>query len=235
MKARDLVIAAMRTARAVDPLETPDANEIALGMQELNSLLEVWDAEKLMPYCNRSATATVAPGQSSYTISGDAGSDIVTDRPIRITGLQLSNGSAWVPLQEWSYDEYSSDFSSFSAQGTPARFVYNPAFPAGEIILLPIPSQSLTLRVSTTVRVGDLNVDSVVDLPPGYVPAIQWDLARILAPIYHIPDTQDIALEAKRRIAVIKRLTDKTRHLTSGLAPLGQSGRRGFNMLSPGY
>lgn len=220
--ARDLIISALRTARAIDPLETPDDQEIFLGLQELNGLLELWDSEELMPYASRNVSATLAP-QTSYTISAASSSDIVSDRPIGIQAIHLLSNGTYVPMKQVFYDDYLS--MSSPGTGSPNAWVYNPSFPAGEIILLPNPSDAVTIRVSYLVRTGDLVLDSVIELPPGYVPALQWDLARLLAPIFHIPDTQDIEREAIRRKGLIKRLNDKPKYLSSGTAPIGRRGR----------
>jgi len=229
MKANDLIAAALRTARITDPLEVPTSEEAAVGLAELNSLLETWDAETLLPYAERFVEALLPAGQTVYTIGPDVGADIVSDRPISITGLQRLGSSAWIALSELSVSDYANNVVD-TLEGVPNRFVYNPTTPAGSIIMLPTPMAALTVRVTYQVKMTGLALDTDLAFPPGYAPAIQWDLARILAPMFHIPDTADIEREAIRRKAIIKRVNDQPARLGTGLAPLGRYARGRFDI-----
>jgi hypothetical protein len=226
---RDLITAALRTARAIDAAETPDDNESGIALRQLNMVLETWDVQGLLPYADQTTSSNLVSGQSSYTV-GPSG-DIVMERPNILRSVRILVGNVWRDLQIMSFQDWAEAETNETLVTVPQICHWNPTFPDGELSVYPAPDQSYPVLLVRSISVSGVDLDTILQLPPGYEPALEFELASILGGIFHIPDLGDVRSEAIRRLGIIKRLRDRSRVLTAGTAPMG--GNRGrFNIQS---
>jgi hypothetical protein len=226
---RDLITSALRTARAIGADQTPSENESSTGLRQLNAVLETWDVQGLMPYADQVTDSTLVAGQASYTV-GPTG-DIVMARPNILRSVRFLFGNVWRDLQLVSFQDWAEAELNDTLQTLPVVAHWNPAFPNGELSVYPAPGASYPVRLVSAISVSGVDLETVLQLPPGYEPALEFELASILGGIFHIADLGDVRSEAIRRIGLVKRMRDQSRALTAWMAPTG-SPRGRFNMQS---
>jgi hypothetical protein len=173
---------------------------------------------------------TLTAGQNSYTIG--TGGDFNTARPIAIEGATLSiNGADW-PVQTMAYDDWAAVRLKTLTTGFVEYLYLDNNYPLGTVYLHPVPSALLTSTLTLYSRKAFTefpNLTTSIDLPPGYVRAMKYQLALELAPEYQTsPDPSVISLAISSK-AGIKR-TNK-RPVTSQIDPaLLAGGNRRFNI-----
>lgn len=192
-----------------EQVTSADAN---LGMFVLQDMMDDWSNQSLATYEVLEQSATLVPGQQSYTIGPGGNFDMT--RPIRILTdpgtayVQDFNGNnyymAVVPRDKWNlYGNRSiqivSDF--------PDTLFYDPQFPLGIINVLPVPTIAYTMFWDSYLQFGNfLSLTQVVSLPPGYNRAIKTNLAVCLKPYFKTAAIDPLIVkEAADRLGNIKR------------------------------
>lgn len=196
--ARDLITQALITAGVKDPVETPTDEEIARALWQFQRMVEQWDLEGLWPYVSKVVTGSLVAGQAEYTVG--TGEDISIARPNRITSFAVSDGSVYYPLTEFSQVDYEN--SKSDDQARPDFFAYITDLPA-RIALYNTPDTSYSFRMTYEVVSPTYTLNDTLDLPAGYLGALEYGLAVILADRYgnDLPPTlRQEAIERKTRI-----------------------------------
>ncbi len=162
-----------------------------LGFTVLTDMLDSWSNEGLTCYTILEQSATLVPGQQSYQI-GIGAPDFNMTRPIRLIEgpgaayVQDSNGNNYqmevVPRNKWNmYGNRSNVVTS----NFPDVLFYDPQFPFGVINVMPYPNAAYTMFWDSYLQLVDAaNIDSQINLPPGYMDAIKSNLACYLAPYF---------------------------------------------------
>jgi hypothetical protein len=106
----------------------------------------------------------------------------------------------------------------------PAYYTYHTTFPIGEIEIFPaIDAYSFFITVQDVIQEYTLN--DTINLPNGYYPALQYELASVLASIYgNMEMVPQLEKMAKERIARVKRLNNRPRLLSHDGAIVGNQG-----------
>jgi len=236
--ARDLITAAAKTAGVIDSIESLESGEVSHALDELNNIVEQWNIDEYFPYVNNEYT-----WNPPYTVNGkiligpatEGTVDIDAPRPNRIKGVAVLTDNRYVPLEYISpntlADSNIRNANSFG--GTfPAYYTYHTTFPIGEIEIFPaIDSNPFFITVQNVLENYTLN--DTIDLPNGYYPALQYELASVLAAIYgNMEMVPQLEKMAKERIARVKRLNNRPRLLSHDGTPLGN---QGWDIRSRGY
>jgi hypothetical protein len=214
----DIIYVALRMIRVIRPGHGPQTEILTEALAALNVMIDSWNTERLIiPAVLRNVFDLTANSQS-YTI-GPSGNFLTTARPSRVenAGLIDVNGSASQPaeipmeiltLEEWKAIEIKNLTSSI-----PSKLWYDQGLDVGNgtIYLWPIPSvnNQIALYLWQTL----LQFQAIEDpfaMYPGYLRAIQYNLAVELAPrlknaVLH-PLVMDTAVKAK---AAIKTLNNQ--------------------------
>lgn len=210
MTALDVITAAMLRINAIAPGENPTDGEAETGLNNLNDMMDAWQAERLMIYSIQRQVFTLNSGQQSYTVG--PGGDIDIPRPPTINRMgiiNLSNAAQplELPLQmltdtQWQLTPVKQIYSTLP------QLVYDDGgYPWRTLYLWCIPSVSVGLALYIPALLGafiDLATD--YEFPPGYADAIKWNLAVRIAPEFggFMPPTLPaLALEAKARVKSI--------------------------------
>jgi hypothetical protein len=192
--ALDLITNAVQGIGVYAPGEPLRAEDTALGLQELNTMLDSWSNEALMTYAILEQSGLLIPGQYQYTVGTSGGASFPVQRPL---GILDSPGSCYVldsngnrynlevlPRDRWNLIGNIAQVTS----NFPNRLFYDPQFPLGVINLYPIPNQGWTLYWDSNLQLVDFaNPAQQMSLPPGYQKAIQDNLRLMLWP-YFKPD-----------------------------------------------
>lgn len=163
----------------------------------LNALLDTWRTERLLVPHITETTYTWPAGTSSRTIG--TGGQFNATRPVRIESAVLVNGDSRTLLDMLTRERYLERRDGLYSNG---------AAPLSTLYLLPVPTASVSLELSTWTPISAFAaVTDTIVLPDGYEAALLYNLALELAPLF--PDTMltdHVITRARETKAAIKRL-----------------------------
>lgn len=225
--ARDLIQAAAKTAGVIDSIESLESEEASHALDELNNIIEGWDIDALFPYVNEEYNATpptLEPGKIKIGPATEGSVDIDAPRPNRVIAVAINKSGRYYPLTEVSpNDMANSNFRNVGAStgGVPVYYTVHTTYPIMEIEIFPaVDAFPYIITTQNVVQAKTLN--DFIDLPSGYYPALQYELASVLAAIYgNLEVVPQLEKMAKERIARVKRLNNKPRKLTHDGTPIG--------------
>lgn len=197
---------ALRLLGAVDPEETPTAQERADALYALNSMLDAWQIEQLLVFENVDISKTLTPGTGAYTIG--SGGSINVARPNSIeSGYLLDAGIRYDLGRPISERQFKSIITTLTQSDLPLTFWYDRAYPLGTVNLYPIPSKAVELHLLAWQTLQSFaSLSTELSLPPGYQLAIENNLAVQMAPEFEREaprSVQEMARTAKSRIKTL--------------------------------
>jgi hypothetical protein len=184
--------------------ETVSAEDAALGLLRLNTLLDAMENENMFGFATLNTSFTLPAATTSRTI-GPA-MQIALVRPIRLlNGCFSTVGTLDYPLEVVTEAEYN-DIRLKSTVSAPAPSVcfYDGGTPTGIVYFWPTASASCTVTLITpTAKSTATDTTTSLVFPPGYDRYIECALAIELAPDYDVtpsPHLLGMASNAKRLI-----------------------------------
>lgn len=191
MLVQDIIATAMSDLGLIAPEETPSPSELTRGQQSLNNLLASWSSQGLpipaitQEFFNLTGAQTYAFGP---------GLAFNAPRPIKLeaAAVALANGAKKAchigTVEQWAavYDN--------TATALFADLLYwDGNYPNGTISLYPRAAAGGTLTLWMYMPLTQYaNLTDTVDLPPGYLRAIEWALGLELARTFGVPITADL-------------------------------------------
>jgi len=155
--------------------EDPDTDQINIGMQVLNSMLNEWSTRRSGIYTVTKETHTLTIGVGEYSI-GPTG-DIVTSRPIRMLDAYIDNNDSDYKVaiidREWWNRRAFKELTAI-----PSELYYEPTFPDGTIRLYPEPSGTYILNIDTAKPLAQYtSITDDLNLPPEYENSLKFNVA----------------------------------------------------------
>jgi hypothetical protein len=188
---------------AGEQMDSQTANDCLLT---LNEMIDSWSTETLSVYRDSPLDVVLTPGKFSYTIG--ATGDIVADRPIWFNGAVCTWQGVTTPIEMIDQATYDSIPIKATSQPLVERLLYINDFPNGIINVFPIPSEAVTLTLSTAKILSvPATLSTSIALPPGYLRALRYCLAVDMWPEFNNPSTdigtvKAIATKAKANIKI---------------------------------
>jgi hypothetical protein len=205
--ARDLIKNSLRLIGALSTGETPSADESADGLLALNNLIDSWSNEKLIINQFIREEFTLTPGTQSYTV-GATGA-LVTARPLKIESASLEIQSAdpyEVPMEIIDLDEWSRISDKSIQSSIPTKLYVEGSFPNSTIYLWPVPATANKVVLYSRKPIASFaTIDDDVELPPGYLRALTYNLAMEIAPEYGKEPLSTVVMIAREAKENIKR------------------------------
>ncbi|MBK9497024.1 MAG: hypothetical protein IPO08_21435 [Xanthomonadales bacterium] len=186
--ALDLIKRAMSKLNVLQAGETPSADDVAIGLDALNTLMLSLENEGIFNYTATRTTATLPASTSSRTI-GPA-MQIAMTRPVKLLRGSYSrvDGVDYPldPISEAEYNEISLKTGVSSV--VPSVCFYDGGSPTGVVYFWPVPTGSVELHLLSPAP-GGVATSSVTEytFPPGYKRMIENGLALELAPDFNVP------------------------------------------------
>jgi len=188
--ARDLIRRAMMLAGILGQGENPAANEANDGLRTLNQLIEAWATENLMIYGTTEIMVPMVVGQDFYTwgVGGDINAPFPV-QPIDSAWLTITSTTPATRMNikmlsdvEWQ------ELSTPTIDSTYPVYVYvNRGYPMGKLHVWPVPNVAqsfITFLTRVQWTSGVANLDTVLDLAPGYTKALEYGLAVEIASLF---------------------------------------------------
>lgn len=237
--AADIIRGALRKIGAIAVGETLSADDGSTGLEQLNAMLDIWSNEHLAVYNNTESVLTLVAGQATYTVG--VGGDFNIARPLRISGaytrLQPTGTTVDYPCEEIAFDRYSGIGLKSQPGPWPKVMYFNTSYPLASLTFWPVPSQGAEFHLwADMVFTSFANLTDAVSMPPGYVLALQTNLAVLLAPEYGVtpdPNLLEQARETKKIIKATNMLPQATSSFDGVLVP-GNSNDAGW-ILTGGF
>jgi len=231
MTAADLITAALQRLLVVERGATPSADDINIGLQRLNDMIESWQNERLTTYIQSRYTWALTSGQASYTVG--SGAEVNIPRPLlpQDITVKVRDTSQTLPpelnLNNLTDDAWAAVPIKNLTSIYPTAYYYSPTYDTtgyGTLTFWLIP-MSLTLEGIIYYRspISTLTLYDNIYLPPGYLRALRDNLAIELAPDYSLqpsPVLMQTAIEAKGNF---KRMNERLADMQCDAAVTNQS------------
>ncbi len=208
--ASDIIATALRKAGVVgidEDIEQPILND---GLADANDMLAQWQRKRYLIY-RLQDFSFVSTGAQFYTV-GDGQNFPINPRPDRLESAflrELANGQGQNIDWELSIIPSKEDYNRIilKSLGTFSwRIFYDPDWPIGKIYPWPVPQASLYEIHATfkTLLQQFAALKDNINLPPEYVPALKWGLARRFRASYQLPADPEINALARDALNTIR-------------------------------
>lgn len=228
--ARDIINGALKDIGVLAAGETASASEASESLSVLNDMLDSWSNESLVINAKIREEFTLVPSDSSYTMG--TGGQFNTTRPLRIENAAIKDGTTEFEIEVINKDQYAEITDKSLASDYPTKVYPNGTAPLETIQVWPVPSAAKTLVLHSWKPLTRFtNLNTTVDLPPGYARALRANLGIELCPQFSRSASPELIAIASESKANIKRMNSKPQFMKSDYP--GQYGR--FNILTGGY
>lgn len=209
MTPNELITSALKKIGVVGVGQTPLAEDLNDGLDELNNMIGQWNSTRYMLY--HLVTSSVScTGATSYSI-GPSGNINVSERPSLIESAFLRQNTSPAansidyPLKMLPSRE---DYNLIAMKGLAALsqyFFYDAAYPLGLIYPYPLPSNQYSLYVTYRMLLsGFTDLNQEIALPGEYMQALVYNLAGLLCTSYDKPVPDAVVAIAKSSKLTIK-------------------------------
>lgn len=220
-KCLDIVRMAMVEIGVLDPRENPDGQEALTCQYKLNRLIDSWNADSRFIYANKFFTGLLTPNLQPHSIGPSGTVNFnqaagINQRPVKIeTANILLDANATPPFINTGtvrvrvnvHQDKGAWWASQLAPGIesvlPTDMYYEPDWPNGSMFLWVVPTVAYPLELLIWTVLAQYAMTDNVFLPPGYLDALVYDLAKSIAPSFDVPwppILEDLRRTALRRI-----------------------------------
>ena len=236
---RSLIVGVFRLLGITAQGEEPTSAELLEAFDRLNELIDAWSTQRLTMRVTGRTAYPLAAGQATYTI-GPTGTtptpDWIGERPTRVEAvaylLTTSTEPTEIAMSELTEPAWQAIAQKSLSNTQPTLWTYETTMAAGTLTVWPVPSVSGTVVLYTPEALAQFTaLTTEVVMPPGYVRALRYNLARELAPEYGLGVSPEIATSAAEALSDLKRLNTPMTDLgmDAGLLPRGTGG---YNILT---
>lgn len=185
--------------------ETVSAEDAALGLLRLNSLLDAMENDGMFGYATLNTTFTLPASTNSRTIG--AGQQINIVRPVRIMqGSYTRVDSNDYPIEPLNEAEYNAIRLKSTDSFVPVACFYDGGYPTGNVFFWPPPSAAVSVTIITpTAKTTAADTTTSIVYPPGYQRYIENALAIEMAPDFNAVVTPLLMSTAANARRLIKR------------------------------
>ena len=217
--------------------ENVSAADSAVALQSLNAMIDSWGAEDLTMFQVARQVFPLTANQQDYEMGPGAEFDAPRPSVINNAGIiltPLGTPAIEEPISildddQWAMLRLKPLLSTF-----PTAVYPNYTYPNATLSFYPIPQSdgySVALYIPQAVT-AFADISSTVSAPPGYLEAMEYNLALRLAPKFGRLAPQTVVVAAKQALDKIKSRNSAAPLLTSD-APIGR--RSGWSIYTDGY
>lgn len=228
--ALDIIRQAMLDLQAVDAEQPLTASEANDGLIRLNRMIDTWNGDGFMIFTIAIQDFPLVSSKQVYTLG--PGGDFNTARPAfidRASIVILSNPAQPLeyPIPIYTTQEWQEKVPIKNVPGNLPLLVYDDgSFPLRSLTFWPVASDNTLFRMYPWQQLSQFpDLQTVLSFPPGYLEALQSNLAIRLAPMYKADVAQETMQLAMSSVALIKSNNADDTHLKSDLSSSYTSGR----------
>ena len=231
----DILYPALRLSGVVTgPQRSASASEYMDAFQSLNRMLDSWSTQELTIWTVSIDRYPLDPPQTSYTIG--IGADFDAPRPMRIEDANIVLVGAQevhVPLRILTDRQWAAKRLREIPTSIPTEMYYDNDYPIAKIYLWGYPVAGNDLELFTWQMIPQFaTMTDAVQLPPGYLDAVTYNLAKRLCGQFGTVLRPDVMELATKTLARVKGANASSTVI--GSADYGMKLRRGgdFNYLT---
>lgn len=204
----DLIRRSMMLINAIAAGETPSDADLNDALLTFNEMIDSQKLQPLVGYGEPNEEFTLFPGKSVYKwgLTAPFGDhNFLTERPIWVNNATCIRNGISTPVEIISQDEY--DWIALKSTPSPVveKLLYVPDYFNGIVTLYPVPTEAVTLSINASRQIsGPATLQTVIELPPGYLRMYRYCLAVELWPEYTNPSTDIAAIKAIAKEALGK-------------------------------
>jgi len=205
--ALDRITRALRLIRVLEAGESPSTNDAADALVAFNAMLDEWENDKLMIYAMRDESITMVNGTGSYTV-GPSG-DLVSDRPVAIEYAYMTESGTDYDVDIISRNGWDDISDKTSTSNLVQVLQFEATMPDATIKVWPVPDTANVLHIRTRIPFSVAALTDTVSLPPGYVNAIDFNLAIALASEFGVQAPAEVVERARKSKGAVKRINSR--------------------------
>ena len=223
----DIINLALKTANVIGVGQTPLAQDTNDCFNQLNMMMAQWQRRRYMVY-NLVTVGLQATGALTYSVG--TGGDFNITRPVKLESAFFrmnKNTSLPVdyPLEVLRAQEDYNRISIKNLNAFPQYAYYNTGFPLGELYIWPVPNNQYEIFISVMVQLEAFQtINDQIVLPPEYLDALHWNLARRICVMYGLPITPELTGYAEASMRAIEEVNSQIPLLHMPVALRGKSG-----------
>lgn len=177
MKARDVVVAALRKIGVVAEDDPATAAQIELGVEQLGLMLQTWSNRQIAIFQTSEMAVTLTT----------AGSYVLSPIPVRIHGARLRRNGIDTPMQPLTRREYD-NLPLKTSTGLPTTYYLDVQSDTATLYIWPLLAAAAgeTLRLTYERRFAELDQSDTVPVLPEWTQAVIYNLGDILSDDFEV-------------------------------------------------
>ena len=235
----NILTQAMKKAGILGLGQTSDGGDLVDALADLNDMIAQWNTQRWMVWdlvnigyvSTATSPLTIGPGGNFNVATRPTRIESCFQRQLIVSGLNVDTPIEIIP----SWEEYSR-LSLKQLQSFTIYCFYDGAYPLGNLYLYPIPNAAIYeifVQFKDAIPVFSLaNMGTVLSVPPQYIAALKFNLAKRLRQAYGKglrPDPELNAL-ARSSLDIVKQSSLQIPELVMPRTLIIQSS--GYNILS---
>jgi hypothetical protein len=227
-----IIARALKALQVIHEGGAATSAQATYGLEVLNSLIEYSNLNERMIFQIKEEDFTWPGATSSRTIGAAGNFNTVWPHRIEFVAYRNSDGHD-TPLT-FTYDRatWESVCDKDAVGEPPEMLFFDRAFPLGILNIWPVPANSWTLRLSSWKMLSAISdASATIALPPGYVPYLEWNLAKWLWPTYPTEQTKEfVMMMANHMEAAVRSNNPKPTRVMRTEVALLSSRRSGYDI-----
>lgn len=192
-----------------DPGQALDGTMVVDALDVLNTMIDSWRTEEFFVYQVNELAYQMSPNQQTVTIG--PGQQIDTPVPLKLErGVFVRSGGIDYQVAIIDRVQYAQIMLKTTGSSFPSAVFYDRAYPSGTLYFWPLPAGAYELHLPLWLRLFEFaDVETDIELAPGYRRALEFSLAEELAPgLVDIPmSVIKIAIRARANVKRVNRET----------------------------
>lgn len=179
---RDVVTRSLKLIEEVGAGETASSESAFDGLSSLVTMIDSWSIQNHLVFTETRESFALTSGDGDYSIG--SGGNFNTTRPIEVIAAFVRVNGSDYSLDLIGAGQYA-QIPDKSAQAIPTVMYFDGNYPTANILLHPVPNQSMTLHLYTKKPLSNFtSLDDTLAAPVGYERAFIYNLAIEIAPEY---------------------------------------------------
>lgn len=187
MTGKDICRKSMQAGMLLGAGAQINGNEVQDVMDVVNMVIDGWNADRKMVYCERQTAFTITPNLNPHTI-GPSGTWTQAQRPESISHASFIITSVtpnfYIPIKLRDFHWQAQQAVPGTSGTTSVSGYYEPDWPNGSLYLYPVPSVAYGINLWQRVILSQMLLTDTFSLPTGYLEALVMTSAEYLCPMW---------------------------------------------------
>lgn len=211
MLVSDIITTAMEIIGALSIGQTPSSDDSTLVFNNLNAMLDGWNAERLNLYTSQPFTGNLTNGVQNYTMGPGGGYNRTAPIMIETASVIIPGSTVRRPVSVLNAEQWANLTEKGLTGFLPDKLYCDYLWPISNIAVHPIPNQTIVIELYLRYILAQfVTTGDTVSFPPGYVEALQYNLAVKIAPQFGLaqdPTNLQLAASYKQKMQQYNTLT----------------------------